>query len=469
MAAHMSTSEVACTLRLVDRTASDLLADHRIARFSHPALAEAFAARWAAPGACKALTREEREALVELVARSDEVANLEVALAAAGLEPDRGLLEYAATGGALRVCAWLVEDDRIEEEIPWGRILLEAADKRQRAAAEWCLAQCPQVSETWLRAAAATAAGNNDLPLMDWLLAKADERAALAGSAAEAGFVDDEEGEDQERRSMPSDLATGQRLCLSAIDACDLANVQRLWQQQLKAGSEGPELLQQAAHRALASPTPDWQAKVEWLLSRGADLPPGSYHSCLELKDGAAVVERFKWLRSRGIRPDPDLALRGSLSFVLFAEIAGTGNVEMMRWLHVECDWDQFGATYTSDAWAAAEDGQPYVRAIERREWSILCRLRQRFSIPFGPPELELFTAAIRAGAPVTALQLLADGQCPGLDWAAAEVEALYPRRNRHRLVVLAWIREQRRRLRIQERVLKLWGAAGRPGQGRRR
>ena len=63
-------------------------------------------------------------------------------------------------------------------------------------------------------------------------------------------------------------------------------------------------------HAAL-SPTPDWRAKVEWLLAEGLQ-PSENYGLCTMFPKslppdaadmtGAALVERLRWLKAQGFK-----------------------------------------------------------------------------------------------------------------------------------------------------------------------
>ncbi|KXZ45037.1 hypothetical protein GPECTOR_59g645 [Gonium pectorale] len=82
---------------------------HTTYRLSQPVPPHAFAAHWLAPGATRGLTLQRRRQLLSLTAASGVVANLEVAVQAAGCLLTAGVLEAAAKAGQLGSCVWLWE------------------------------------------------------------------------------------------------------------------------------------------------------------------------------------------------------------------------------------------------------------------------------------------------------------------------------------------------------------------------
>ncbi|GLC39397.1 hypothetical protein PLESTM_000892400 [Pleodorina starrii] len=101
IAHHLPANEVASTLRLIDKATSDQFATHKTLRLSLPSPIHVFRERWGRLGAFRALSHKQRLQLLCLTAASGSVANLEVALANAGLDLRRELLEAAAAAGQL--------------------------------------------------------------------------------------------------------------------------------------------------------------------------------------------------------------------------------------------------------------------------------------------------------------------------------------------------------------------------------
>ncbi|GLC76449.1 hypothetical protein PLESTF_001782600 [Pleodorina starrii] len=277
IAHHLPANEVSSTLRLIDKTTSQLFSHHKTLRPSLSSPIHVFRERWGRPGAFRALSRKQRLQLLCLTAASGSVANLEVALANAGLDLRCELLEAAAAAGQLDMCKLLRARGCL-----WGGSLSAAAKAGHRHVCEWLLASdCPF---HWNVVWSACWGGREDL--MQWLLT------VLLG--------------------RPNDDVNG--LCRSLLEAAtkylSLAALQRLWQ-QLMAGLHGSELQQQLEQfdeedqgailaAAAGSTTPDWQAKVEWLEGLGYPRIAMACVVALWAGDGDAAVARLQWLRGRG-------------------------------------------------------------------------------------------------------------------------------------------------------------------------
>ncbi|GLC46989.1 hypothetical protein PLESTM_002004100 [Pleodorina starrii] len=277
IAHHLPANEVASTLRLIDKTTSQQFADHTTMRLSLSSPIHVSRERWGLPGAFRALSHKQRLQLLCLTAASGSVDNLEVALANAGLDLRRELLEAAAAAGELDMCKVLRA-----RGCPWGDSLSAAAKAGHRHVCEWLLASGCRLD--WHVVCSAARGGREDL--MQWLLT--------------------------ELQGRPSDdVYIVCRTSLGAAAEClSLAALQRLWQ-QLMAGRHGSDLQQQLEQldesdrvvilaEAAGSTTPDWQAKVEWLEGLGYPRMAMACEYAVRACDGDAAVARLKWLRGRG-------------------------------------------------------------------------------------------------------------------------------------------------------------------------
>ena len=125
----VSANEIACTIRLVDKVTSLQFEDSKTVWLSLPSPAYAFRERWGIPGAVRNYTQKQRVEFLCLTAASGSIENLEivldgagllleVALASAGLDVMREVLEAAAAACQLEVCQLLRG-----RGCPWGRAL----------------------------------------------------------------------------------------------------------------------------------------------------------------------------------------------------------------------------------------------------------------------------------------------------------------------------------------------------------
>ncbi|GLC49922.1 hypothetical protein PLESTB_000323300 [Pleodorina starrii] len=289
VARNLPANEVASTLRLVDKTTSQQFAAHTTLRLSLPSPIHVFRERWGRPGAFRALSHEQRLQLLCLTAASGSVANLEVALANAGLDLRCELLEAAAAAGQLDMCKMLRA-----RGCPWGDSLLPAAKAGHRHVCEWMLANgCPL---NWDVVCSAAWGGQEDL--MQWLLTE------LQGRPNDGAYL-----------VCRTSLA-------AAAESLSLAALQRLWQ-QLMEGHHGSELQQQLEQiheepgeedwidileAAAGSTTPDWQAKVEWLEGLGYPRMAIACESAMRAGNGDAAVARLQWLHGRGYPLEAEVA-----------------------------------------------------------------------------------------------------------------------------------------------------------------
>ncbi|GLC47291.1 hypothetical protein PLESTB_000225900 [Pleodorina starrii] len=145
----------------------------------------------------------------------------------------------------------------------------------------------------------------------------------------------------------------------------------------------------------------------------------------------------------------------------LLDRAAGTGNLELMAWLHVrglamgpkaipngaESGCEEALEWLVERGCPIPLDGGAYLRAARSGDLAML-RCLHRLGCPWGPPG-ELLADCIRNMVPVAVLQCLLDLGCPEMDWDAAvklaEGRAVRGPRERHE-ALLAWLGEQRRR-----------------------
>ncbi|GLC70162.1 hypothetical protein PLESTF_000932400 [Pleodorina starrii] len=288
IAHHLPANEVACTLRLIDKTTSQQFAHHKTLRLSLPSPIHVFRERWGRPDAFHALSQNQRLQLLCLTASSGSVANLEVALAYAGLDLRCELLEAAAAAGQLDMCKVLRARGCL-----WGCSLSAAAKAGHRHVCEWLLASGCRLG--WGVVCSAARGGREDL--MQWLLTEFQGRPI-------------------------EDVNYVYVLCRSSLAAAaqflSLAALQRLWQ-QLTAWRHGSNLQQQLEQldeedqdlimvAAAGSTTPDWQAKVEWLEGLGYPRTALACDSALRAGDGDAGVARLQWLCGRGYPLEAEVA-----------------------------------------------------------------------------------------------------------------------------------------------------------------
>ncbi|KXZ51140.1 hypothetical protein GPECTOR_13g627 [Gonium pectorale] len=118
-ASFLHPNVVICTLRCVDKATAKQFGgrpEFATVRLSQAVPPHAFAARWASPGAMRDLTLARRKEVLCLTAASGVVANLEVAIDAAGMLLDAyqltALLHAAAAAGHAGAVRHLAETER---------------------------------------------------------------------------------------------------------------------------------------------------------------------------------------------------------------------------------------------------------------------------------------------------------------------------------------------------------------------
>ncbi|KAG2493804.1 hypothetical protein HYH03_008023 [Edaphochlamys debaryana] len=243
---------------------SEAAADMAVGRL---AAAEATAARLTEQVLAE---RRAGAAAVAAVESSGDVDNLQVAIQAAGCTPDAEALEIAALAGALESCqliAGMLELDARR----LGTSLSYAAKGAHRAVCQWCLAN--GAKRSWRAVAAAYRGGHPE----------------LAELLQPAG------------KPNTHDVAP---LLEGAAEGCSLAVLQTVWGtvgEQLTA-AEDDETRSKPLTAAVGSPTPDWEAKAEFLLAQGLPFYHTSANAAVCLPPDTAL-QRLEWLKARGCAP----------------------------------------------------------------------------------------------------------------------------------------------------------------------
>ncbi|KXZ47946.1 hypothetical protein GPECTOR_31g308 [Gonium pectorale] len=300
IARHLPPNELPCTLRLVDKATAALFSGphHTTVRLSQPVPHHFFARVWGKPSAMRSLTMSQRQQLLLRTAASGMTTNLEVLVSSAKhITVNSEAMEAAASAGHLPTCLRLRQAG-----CPWGDALQEAAGAGHLAVCEGLLAAgCP-----W-----------------SW--------GALV-LAFRAGRLDVAEGLSKHLPHPPGFMVRSEEL-LAAAHGCDLAALQSfldLWQalpvprlSGLTLSFIGRRYLCLLIPTAAGSPTPDWQAKVEWLEGLGYQKTASACHAAAACPDAAA---RLAWLRGRGYPVDGGTAVR----------VCAAGDVAALRYLLAE-------------------------------------------------------------------------------------------------------------------------------------
>ncbi|KXZ46040.1 hypothetical protein GPECTOR_47g315 [Gonium pectorale] len=302
VASFMDHNEVVLNFSRVDGATWTLRSrGYQALRLSQPVPPHVFSAHWLAPGATRCLTLARRRQLMSLTAASGVVANLDVAHQAAGCLLTYKVFEAAAAAGKLASCQWLLEhgcptfDPRCMQG---SNLLSAAASGGHRHVCEWLLGLDPRFNLNWTADGAAAAAHRGHVAVMDWLLwrripvrqTRSDHNAYHAGA-----------------------------LLFGAAIGCDLPTLQRLWPGRSGRGGIMAQAKRSALLEAAAgSPTPDWQAKVEWLEAQGCTPA-----DCVKAAACPDAPARLAWLRGRGYRLDR-FAVSGA---------AGAANMPALQYL----------------------------------------------------------------------------------------------------------------------------------------
>jgi hypothetical protein len=317
VASFMEPNEVVCNLRLLDKATAKILEGWTTVRLSQPVPHHAFASHWRDEDSTRVLSLKQRQQLLCTTARSGSVANLEVAFAAAGCNPTVCVGNAAAAAGHVHICEWLHS-----RGVQHGSIF-NAARSGSSAMVRWVSQQVADPHDRGYVAAACmvAAAGSGHRMLCEELLAevaqegRAETLQSAACRSAEDGHLDlalwllDQLGDAKgfygyllRCASYGMDLPALQQLCGSAL------------LQRARSDSQ-EEVMRQSgldiACAALASATPDWCAKLEWLedtlgvRARPGDATTTTY--CLKVLGRPDAVARTALLRQWGVFPDSSI------------------------------------------------------------------------------------------------------------------------------------------------------------------
>ncbi|KXZ41131.1 hypothetical protein GPECTOR_745g908 [Gonium pectorale] len=151
-------------------------------RLSQPVPLQLFAAHWLAPGSTRGLTRKRRRQLLSLTAASGVVANLEVALRAAGCTLTPEVFLAAAAAGRLDMCRWLLQRGcpTTKDGASGSQILAEAARGGHQHVCEWLMG----LNLTWMWGGFCEAAQSGSVELLAWLRCRGCEWGSEAFTAA---------------------------------------------------------------------------------------------------------------------------------------------------------------------------------------------------------------------------------------------------------------------------------------------
>ncbi|GIL66943.1 hypothetical protein Vafri_20460 [Volvox africanus] len=444
------------TLRLVNKAAASQFSkvQHKTIKLSLPVPRHVFLYRWGGPAATRQLTLEERIKLLCLTAASGILENLKLLYSRAEFAVcTTEVFAAAAEAGRLCICRWL---RRVE--CPWGEDVVEAAARAgQLAICKWLIKEgCPSQLRRLLTVAAE--AGHRDV--CEWLL---EFGAPLGGrgprAAARAGHASL-----MERLLQP--LTCQQvgvpKLLAAVAKGCDLPTLQRVYCTFVESGRGDVvvgvgRLGEAAAARVIAaaagSPTPDWQAKVEWLRSRGYPRDASACESAVDNLAAAAGLsnntlayfqpkfslghDRLAWLHQQhGFPVDPWVACAAgrhgdvaALQLVLDAGVelhdgraaylaAERGHLAILHTLHAH------GCTLAADELSEAAARGAHVATVEWLVETLAAPLTGRlFSAAAQSGNMEMMSWLRRHGcsAEASTFAWSAWVGCPEqLEWLAA-------------------------------------------------
>ncbi len=355
-------NEVAGTLRLVTKGTAGKLDkpehitvnvkkyDTTLGYLPSIAPSHAVAARWGAPGAARGLTLQQRKGLLHCMARSggdySAVSSLAEAL---GCKVDVQVLKAAAGGGHVGLCTQLLEQllPSLEKDRRSSKVVAAAAagghlEVVQLLAGAGLEVNTDEVCFVSSDPMASAAVGGH-LHVCEWLAGNgwdpkgsdnAFDLAATQGKWEAAKFIMGlAEGCDLEYSPLyvayGCSLEALEAICVEeaplagcssengASTACSSApsSAQTLEQQQQQQGAKRTAVQQLSEYDrslllsfAAASPTPDWQAKAEWVLEQWGAPDP-------KIVEGAFMCRcddlptRVEWLEARGIGVERDVLM----------------------------------------------------------------------------------------------------------------------------------------------------------------
>ncbi|KXZ53062.1 hypothetical protein GPECTOR_8g56 [Gonium pectorale] len=423
-------------------------------RLSQPVPPHAFAARWAAPGAMRDLTMEQRRQLLRLTAASGVMANLDAALEAVGFVLDRKVSSYTAG------CRLKEKTDMLRAACTMGHVgmVLSFLDRRYgdkasslRIAAEaghqhLCETLLgDRLWELWRVQHAVSALSGGHPELADWLLQLRTGGPALAplggdtcGELLEAAAKGCELPVLVSLRQRCSDLYIDQDALLPVLIAA-AGSTTADWQQKLRwAEHQMPDGFRLNGNAcAAAAGCPDGGLRLSWLLRRRYPADASSLEKALLCGN----TEGLELLVRRGLRPKLDT----------IEAAARLGHLEVLKKLRQI----GFGLAAAAIARAAAEGGQlpVLVWAVEELGASVEDPLLIRQAVK--RCDLEALRWLRQRGCPLdgdeeVALAAAGSGQLPVLEWYVQELRgpvrsgaALEAAAATGRVEVLAWLRQR--------------------------
>ncbi|KXZ48773.1 hypothetical protein GPECTOR_25g357 [Gonium pectorale] len=420
---------VACTLRLVDKATAEQFRGRpeypSTVRLSQPVPPHAFAARWAPPGAMRDLTLEQRKQMLRLTAASGVVANLEMALEAAGFIPDSEQQEellWAATAEGQAATVHCILGCGYGEAAAVDKTLSIAASAGHQSVCEVLLGDDRSPGVSLDHVAAALRGGHPELA--DWLLQRRPEEAigpadCLAPLGGQGAF----------------------ELLRAATEGCELPTLQAIHRRcygVVVIG--GDDVILSIAAR---SSTADWRAKVEWWESQ---LPPETLRQDPRVCTAAAscpdATTRLLWLLGRGYPAERsaseaalhagntaalELLLRRGLRphiVMLGYHAAATGRLEALQKLR------EHGCQLAAAAVGriAAREGKLPVLVWAVEELGASVQVPEVVDAAECRCDLEALRWLWQCGCPLdagrVALWAAAHGRLPVLEWAAEQLGA---------------------------------------------
>ncbi|KAG2452895.1 hypothetical protein HYH02_002239 [Chlamydomonas schloesseri] len=334
-------NEVACTARLVCHAAARQLQPSTVVTLSQWVPPNEFARHWGRAGATLALSLRQRRRLVALVAASGEAANLRVAAAAAGCLLTSEVAAAAAAAGQVDCCALLLGElgyrpffSLFEMAAGAGALGLGLGPPYSASFREWdrelrnrlaadplCAAafagnerMCRWLMRNgveWHESAVLAAGRGGHAPLMELL--EGLRPSSAAGATSHFARV-------ARSLQVPPAAAWRVEMLAAAAAGCDVRTLRYL-QAKWQRIQRFTDAYGRVTAAAAASPTPDWQAKLDLLIGLGYKRSVDAAAAAAARPDAAA---RLAFLSARGFPSDDGACLRVA---------AGVGNEALVRQL----------------------------------------------------------------------------------------------------------------------------------------
>ncbi|GLC35247.1 hypothetical protein PLESTB_000585600 [Pleodorina starrii] len=362
VASCLPPNEVACTLRLLNKSLAKQLQRWTSVTLSRPVPPHAFARHWGDERVTHALPRKQRQRLLCLTACSGAISNLDVAVSAVGFPLTKEVFHAAAASGHVHVCEWL-HDRRCP--LHGYMAIQEAAKLGHAAVVRWLLSlhrPDPGLRSVMASASLVSAAEGGHRDLCEELLVAVWARRHLLSlavyKAAAAGHVGLTDWLLAQAATSHDGGSINDAVLLScAAYGYELPAFQRLYHARMGRGGAGGSNMAVAAaadedfgwlcgpdvaFAAIASPKPDWRAKFEWLEAAAGCRLRGSAatveYDMLPSVGGTAeplaaaptpedALERIAFLRGLGLASFDRLAHR------LFRAAVTSASAPVLRYL----------------------------------------------------------------------------------------------------------------------------------------